>query len=113
MSSCQEDLEIRLLKQAHTAIGKLLDQKGGRQDLSLIEMEDLVGDFEVNLRQTVLQEWVNEIPAQDVRICHECGGKLRYKGQKTKRVETVRGEVEVERDYYHCAECGRGYFPPR
>ena len=113
MSSCQEGLEIRLLQQAQTAIRKLLAQKAGRQDLSLSEMEDLVGDFETHLRQTVLQELVNEIPPQDVRICQECGGKLRYKGQKRKRVETLRGEVEVERGYYHCAACGRGSFPPR
>ncbi len=113
MSSYQEELEIRLMKQAQTAIRKLLDEKDGRQDLSLSEMEDLVGGFENNLRQTVMQELVNEIPPQDVRVCHECGGKLRYKGKKSKRVETVRGEVEVERDYYHCVACGRGYFPPR
>ncbi len=97
MSSCEERLEIRLLQQAQTAIRKLLEQKDGRQDLSLSEMEDLV----------------NDIPAQDARICQDCGAKLRYKGQKTKRVETLRGEVEVERGYYHCASCGRGYFPPR
>jgi hypothetical protein len=25
---------------------------------------------------------------------------------------TLRGEVEVERDYYYCDTCKRGYFPP-
>ena len=59
-----------------------------------------------------MQELVDEAQTQGNGLCPDCGGKLRHKGKKLKRVVTVRGEVEVERDYYHCAQCGTGYFPP-
>jgi len=45
-------------------------------------------------------------------MCPTCAGKLRYKGKRKRRVVTVRGEIEVERDYYVCTACGAGYFPP-
>ena len=113
MSADSNDLEARLLKQAQVAIHKLLEEKGERRDLSMSEMEDLVGALEVNLRQGLMQEMVDEAQSQATGLCPSCGGKLRYKGKKPKQVVTLRGEVKVERDYYHCERCKRGYFPPR
>jgi uncharacterized protein with PIN domain len=75
-------------------------------------MEDLVGDFEVEVRQSLMQEIVADAQADNRGLCEACGGRLRYKGKKPKQVVTLRGEVKVERDYYQCGTCGRGYFPP-
>ncbi len=112
MSAHAPDLEARLLKRAQEAIRKLLEEKGERRDLSMSEMEDLVGVLEVNLGQGVMQEMVDEAQSQAAGLCPECGGKLRNKGKKPKQVVTLRGEVQVERDYYQCEKCKRGYFPP-
>jgi YgiT-type zinc finger domain-containing protein len=60
----------------------------------------------------MLQELVNEAQATEGRVCPTCAGKLRHKGKRKRRVVTVRGEIEVERDYYVCTTCGTGYFPP-
>ena len=109
--SCDE-LEAGLLEQARIAIRKLLEQKDGRRDLTMTEMEDMVGELEVELRQAVRQQLVEDSQTQDQDLCSECGGKLRNKGKRKRRVVTVRGEVEVERDYYVCTGCGAGYFPP-
>jgi hypothetical protein len=38
---------------------------------------------------------------------------LRNKGKRKKWVLTLRGETDVERNYYHCETCRKGYFPPR
>jgi len=75
------------------------------------EMEDLVGGFEIEIRQSLLQEMV--VDAQQTRpsLCETWGGKLRHKNKKPKQVVTLRGEVQVERDYYQCEKCKRGYFP--
>jgi YgiT-type zinc finger domain-containing protein len=105
-------LKKRLQERANEAIEKLLVQKGGRRDLSMDEMEDLVGDFELEVRQSLMQEMVADVQETAVGLCETCGGKLRYKGKKPKRVVTLRGEVTVERDYYQCGACGSGYFPP-
>lgn len=112
MSSDEAELEAQLVTQARTAIAKLLEQKAGRRNLSLSEMENLVGELEVDLRQAVMQTLVEESQTQGSGGCPECGGKLRQKGKRRKQVVTVRGEVVVERDYYVCSVCGAGYFPP-
>jgi DNA-directed RNA polymerase subunit RPC12/RpoP len=112
MGSTTNDLEKRLQKRVQDSIQKLLEQKAGRRDLSMSEMEDLVGDFEVEVRQSLMQEIVADAQADNRGLCEACGGRLRYKGKKPKQVVTLRGEVKVERDYYQCGTCGRGYFPP-
>jgi len=40
-----------------------------------------------------------------------CGHQARYAGRRRKRFESVLGELELERAYYHCADCGRGFYP--
>ena len=47
-------------------------------------------------------------------VCPHCGAKLEGKGKKKRRLQ-VRGgnEVEIEREYGKCPECGQGVFPPR
>jgi uncharacterized protein with PIN domain len=112
MSSEKDELEVRLLKQAEKAIHHLLEQKGERRDLSISEMEALVGELEMDLRQTWMQELVDETYRPETSVCEACGGKLRAKGKKSRRIVTLRGEVEVQRDYYYCDRCKRGYFPP-
>ena len=46
-------------------------------------------------------------------ICPHCGAKLAGKGLKRRKLQ-VRGEneVELERKYGVCPECGQGIFPP-
>ena len=60
MPENRESLEKRLLDQARQAISQMLAKKDGRRDLSMTEMEDLVGELEIDLRQGVLQELVDE-----------------------------------------------------
>lgn len=112
MASTSDDLEKRLQKRVQGSLQKLLEQKAGRRDLSMSEMEDLVGDFEVEVRQALMQEIVVDAQADHRGLCEAWSGRLRYKGKKPKQVVTLRGEVKVERDYYQCATCGKGYFPP-
>jgi uncharacterized protein with PIN domain len=112
MTSTSDELGKRLQKRAQEAIERLLEQKAGRRDLSMSEMEDLVGEFEADVRQSLMQEIVADAQVDHPGLCEACGGRLRYKGQKPKQVVTMRGEVKVERDYYQCETCGTGYFPP-
>jgi len=112
MSTPSDDLKKRLQKRANRAIEKLLEQKGDRRDLSMDEMEDLVGEFELEVRQSLMQEIIEDTQETQVGLCETCSGKLRYKGKKPKQVVTLRGEVTVERDYYQCETCDSGYFSP-
>jgi hypothetical protein len=40
-----------------------------------------------------------------------CGQRARYGGRRSKRFETVLGALTLERAYYSCAACGRGFCP--
>jgi hypothetical protein len=40
-----------------------------------------------------------------------CGKVARYAGRRPKRFQTALGEMTLERAYYHCAACERGFCP--
>lgn len=44
------------------------------------------------------------------RAC-ACGGLAQFAGRRPRTTVTVRSEIEIERVYYHCAACGRGFCP--
>lgn len=47
-------------------------------------------------------------------VCPECGGELLKKGKKKRKLQTrERQEIELEREYGICLNCGHGIFPPR
>jgi hypothetical protein len=110
-SSEKDEREARWLKRAEKAIHTLLEPKGERRDLSISELEDLVGELEIDLRQTLMQELVEATYRPAVGWCEAGGGKLGTKGKKSRRIVTLRGEVEVQRDYDDGDRCKRGYFP--
>ena len=46
-------------------------------------------------------------------VCPSCGAKLEKKGKKKRKLQTCGGqEVELQREYAVCLECGQGIFPP-
>ena len=46
-------------------------------------------------------------------VCPSCGAKMEKKGKKKRKLQTRGGqEVELEREYAVCPQCGQGIFPP-
>jgi uncharacterized protein with PIN domain len=60
--------------------------------------------------ELLLEEQEAAAPVQ-VR-CERCGQLAENKGQKSVRIESRVGELEVERGYWYCPRCGAGFFPP-
>jgi uncharacterized protein with PIN domain len=112
MTSKREELKAKLLAEAERAIDEMLKDRQFREDMTLSEIEKLVGEAEAKFSQALTQELVREHPDPKDGFCPECGGKLRYKGKRRKPLVTLRGEVEMERAYYVCQGCRAGYFPP-
>lgn len=112
MPTNRDDLKAKLLAQAEAAIDKVLSDKRLSEQMTLSEIEAVVGGSEADFRQGALEEIIATQEA-DMKTCPLCGGALRNKGKRKKRVVTLRGECEIERSYYHCETCQRGYFPPR
>ncbi len=53
------------------------------------------------------QDRSDTAPAQNC----PCGEQARYAGRRTKRFQTVLGEMRLQRAYYCCRNCGHGFCP--
>lgn len=112
MSSNRDELKAKLLAQAEAAIDRLLSDERLNEHMTLSDIEAVVGGSEADFRQRALEEII-AMQQDSPRTCPLCGEGLRNKGKRTKRVVTLRGETDVERSYYRCERCQKGYFPPR
>lgn len=112
MPTNRDDLKVKLLAQAEAAIDKMLSDERLSDHMTLSEIEAVVGVSETDFRQRVLEEII-ATQQETAKTCPMCGSTLRNKGKRKKRMVTLRGESEIERTYYHCETCQKGYFPPR
>lgn len=112
MSNQKEELRAKLVAQAEAAIDKMLSDERLNECMTLSDIEAVVGISEADFRQGALEEIIT-IQQDSPTTCPMCGGKLRNKGKRKKRVVTLRGETDIERTYYQGEECRQSYFPPR
>lgn len=115
MPTDREELEQDLLEQAQKGIKKMLDELPEVGDITLSDMEQATGVMGHSIMKQSLQKLAQgKQPEQiDPIHCQACGKKMYRRGKRKKRVETLRGEIEIERQYYVCPKCGETYFPPR
>jgi len=109
------ELKARLMVEMEAEIEKLLAEAGDRGAVTLAEIERVVGEVGHRIQRRLAEQWVKAAAQEQGQVrgkCPECGGKLRYKGQKARWVATTSGEVKVERGYCYCEACGKGNFPP-
>lgn len=112
MPSKKDELKAKLLAEAEESIDQMLSDGRVSDQMTMTEIEDVIGEMEQDLRQRVLREVMGEQEDKSVK-CPECGGKLRNKGKHSKQIVSLRGETKLERTYYQCTDCGKGLFPPR
>jgi uncharacterized protein with PIN domain len=114
MSDIDAALKARLMAEAEAAIDTLLSTRKAPAAASLADIEQVVQKAEQQIGQALTAELVREGAAQPPPwpTCPQCGGKLKHKGKRRRRVVCQTGEVTLERSYYHCAACGQGIFPP-
>lgn len=86
---------------------------------TMAEIEQTV-DQQMNcLRAQMIQEaaQVSEAAtsqAVEGLVCEQCGKPLQARGRGRRRWQTQGGQqVEIERTYVTCPQCGGGFFPPR
>ena len=76
--------------------------------------------LEEGLRR-VAQKWAAHTLTQSLNADHSdhrgprlacpCGGTARYAGRRAKIFPSTLGDLELERAYYHCPQCGTGFCP--
>lgn len=110
MPTKKDELKAKLLAEAEAALEKMLSDERMSKRMTITEIEDVIGDLESDFRQRVVREVMGEQEEQPMN-CPDCGSNLRNKGERSKRLVTLRGETDVERNYYQCQACGKGVFP--
>jgi YgiT-type zinc finger domain-containing protein len=104
-------LKAKLLARAEAVIDELLKDERLHEQMTLSQIEQVVGTSETDFRQAALEEII-ALQQATPTTCPLCGGRLENKGKRRKQVVSLRGEAAIERPYYQCQSCGRGYFPP-
>jgi uncharacterized protein YbaR (Trm112 family) len=113
--NAEDELKARLMAELAGEIEKLLAEAEGRGTVTLTEIERMVGEAGRRIQQRIAERLVEEaarVQGAERVVCPECGGRLRYKGQKGRWIATTSGEVKVERGYFYCEKCRAGIFPP-
>ena len=116
MSKSRAEVKAEILEMVEDRLEKLLSWEAERGEPTLSEIEEQVLAF----RRKVSEEVTEKLIAKQEAVkptggvkCPECGAKMKYKDRQPKQVSSLVGEIRLERGYYHCQGCQRGYFPPR
>ena len=83
------------------------------QDLDLEALEMAVRQRVLSLAGSFLERWLNRDSSDysGPHLACACRGEARYAGRRKKRFRSALGDLELERAYYHCPRCGRGFCP--
>lgn len=99
------------MAKAEAAIDKMLADERVSEAMSMSSIEAVVGKSESDFRQAALEEII-AVQKGSAKTCPTCGSRLLNKGKQRRQVVSLRGEVTLERTYYECPGCRKGYFPP-
>ena len=113
MSENREVLEKQLRAKAGEAIRTMLEALPNKADLTMDDMERLIGEMGRGIMRETIQGVSQHEQVEPCQVrCEACRVQMHKRGKRRKRVVTKRGEIELERQYYVCPQCGDGVFPP-
>lgn len=115
MKRSRAQIKAELLKRFEQEVDELLDwqERSQAPNLSQFEEEILTARKEISiaLLEEMLQGEEQREPVAAPR-CENCGQPMEGKGKQPQVVETRVGTLRLKREYYYCAHCKVGVFPP-
>lgn len=79
------------------------------------EAEQVIVEVARKLAQSMMAAAVEKLDREatyeGTGIACDCGERARFVSYRSRWIRTLCGDIEAERAYYHCKECGRGYLP--
>ena len=113
-----EDLQQRWKEQGEEAVATVAQWRVAHAKATLAEIEQAVDEQINRLRAQLIEQAAQastaaESEASQGLVCEQCGQALQARGRARRRWKTQGGQqVEVERTYVSCPQCGSGFFPP-
>ncbi len=115
MKRSRAQIKADLMKQYEEEVDKILDWQEQRKGPTLSEFEDEIlaarKRVSIGLLERMLSGEEQREPVEAPR-CPKCGKPMEAKGKQPQVIETRVGTLQVEREYYYCAPCQAGLFPP-
>src|SRR5205823_270153 len=114
-----EELQQQWQEQAEEAMFAVAQWRVAHPKATLAEIEQAVDEQMNRLRAHVIEQAAKasaaaESEASQGVVCEQCGQALQTRGRARRKWQTQGGQqVEVERTYVTCPQCGGGFFPPR
>jgi YgiT-type zinc finger domain-containing protein len=113
-----EDLQENWKDQGEEALATVAQWRVAHPKATLAEIEQAVDEQIHRLRAQMIEQAAQasaaaESEASQGLVCEQCGQALQARGRARRRWQTQGGQqVEVERTYVSCPQCGSGFFPP-
>ena len=113
-----EELQHQWQEQAEEAMAVVAQWRVAHPKATLAEIEQTVDDQMNRLRAQLIEQAAQasataESEANQGLVCEQCGQALQARGRARRKWQTQGGQqVEVERTYVTCPQCGGGFFPP-
>lgn len=108
-----EELKAKLLAEAETVIDGMLSKQ---QSVAQMNLREIVALAQESGRQvaTAVVSALSQAGSNEKQVvsCEQCGQVMACKGKRSRDIVTSAGALRLERDYYYCACCKAGYFPP-
>ena len=106
--------KARVMAKMEAAVDRALAKGEQGGNLTLSEIEELVLSVGAELSEALTEELVEGRSEELVPgpLCSGCGKEMHYKGKKRRYIRTRTGDIRLERAYYYCEDCQRGFFPP-
>ena len=105
-----EELKRKLMAQIEEIIDQMLAGRSPDDEITLSEIEQLVVEARGDIGEQILAALV-DVEQVEQPECAQCGGKMQDKGQRTRQLVTVGGEVRLQSHYYYCPVCKTGFSP--
>jgi len=115
MKKSKEQMKANFLKEAEKVFDELMAWDDAIVEPNMREIEMKVLELRKRLGEDLATGIVSRQEKRqqaEKQICEECGEQMENKGLKSKGVESMVGEIELEREYYYCVKCQQGHFPP-
>jgi uncharacterized protein with PIN domain len=114
MKKSQARLKTEYMAEAEALFDELMAWDENTPEPDLAQIEEMILTLRKRLgermAEAVLARQESGQPAEKIH-CPECEKEMENKGQKENDVETWVGNLKIERSYYYCPRCRRGFFP--
>jgi len=88
---------------------EMKDEEGisGLSELILQKREELTSSIACEM----IKERYGDYLDQRVAICRNCGDQVYSMGKRIRVIQTMVGQIRLERPYFYCRRCKKGFYP--